>query len=45
MNNETDNKLHSIRPVQPGDERSGVANTNIVDKAMLTQKITEKRRI
>ena len=31
MNNQTEKNLPSIitRPVQPGDERSGVANTNI----------------
>ena len=43
MSNQIERNLPStiIRPVQPGDERSGVANTTIADEDMLAQKVTE----
>ena len=43
MSNQTENNLPFIitRPVQPGDERSGGANTTIEDEDMLAQKETE----
>ena len=43
MSKQTEKNLPSIitRPVQPGDERSGAANTTIEDEGMLAQKVTE----
>ena len=43
MSKQTEKNLPSIitRPVQPGDERSGAANTTIADEDMLAQKVTE----
>ena len=47
MNNQTEKSLPLIitRPVQPGDQRSGVANTTIADEDMLAQKVTEMLNI
>ena len=43
MSKQTDNNLLSIitRPVQPGDERSGVSNTTVADEDVLAQEVTE----
>ena len=47
MNNLTEKNLPSIitRPLQPGDERNGVANTTIADEDMLAQKVIEMLNI